>query len=180
MRAAEEKIRLAESKGEVIDYLTFVPDGEPTLDSGLGEQIRLLHRFGYRIAVITNSSLLWLPDVRKDLEKADLVSMKIDTILPAEWHATDRPHRKLDLGKILNGIRVFADSFAGRLITETMLVRGKNDSRNSLEATARFTGEQNVVTALSQIGGDRFDLCGFTAAVRPLEGDEHHSLSQVT
>jgi wyosine [tRNA(Phe)-imidazoG37] synthetase (radical SAM superfamily) len=51
--------------GEAIDYLTFVPDGEPTLDENLGRTIELLKPLGIRIAVITNGSLIWREDVRR-------------------------------------------------------------------------------------------------------------------
>jgi len=60
MRVVENKIKEAEDKGEHIDYLTFVPDGEPTLDINLGEEIELLKSLGIKIAVITNASLLWI------------------------------------------------------------------------------------------------------------------------
>jgi wyosine [tRNA(Phe)-imidazoG37] synthetase (radical SAM superfamily) len=65
--------------GETIDYLTFVPDGEPTLDINLGDEIDLLKHLGIKVAVITNSSLIWIPEVQKDLAKADLVSLKVDS-----------------------------------------------------------------------------------------------------
>ena len=45
-------------QNEKIDYLTFVPDGEPTLDINLGKTIKKLKVFGLKIAVITNSSLI--------------------------------------------------------------------------------------------------------------------------
>lgn len=134
----EEKLKLSRMQNERIDYLAFVPDGEPTLDSGLGEEIDHLSHSGSRIAVITNSSLLWMPEVREDLLKADLVSVKIDTVLPEVWHRIDRPHSRLDLKKILNGIQLFADSFQGELITETMLVKGINDNEAGIRAVAQF------------------------------------------
>ena len=67
----EKKIREAKQKGELIDYLTFVPDGEPTLDINLGNEIELLKTLGIKIAVITNSSLIWKEDVQIELAKAD-------------------------------------------------------------------------------------------------------------
>jgi wyosine [tRNA(Phe)-imidazoG37] synthetase (radical SAM superfamily) len=51
-----KKIREAKNIGEPVDYLTFVPDGEPTLDVNLGNEIELLKTLGIKIAVITNSS----------------------------------------------------------------------------------------------------------------------------
>jgi len=55
---ARTKLAGARQKGEPIDYMTFVPDGEPTLDANLGEEIDILKGLGVRVAVITNGSLL--------------------------------------------------------------------------------------------------------------------------
>ena len=38
---AREKVKQVREKNEPIDYLTFVPDGEPTLDVNLGKEIEL-------------------------------------------------------------------------------------------------------------------------------------------
>ncbi|HCY00629.1 MAG TPA: radical SAM protein, partial [Bacteroidales bacterium] len=57
------------------DYLTFVANGEPTLDAKIGNTIRLLKSFNIPIAVITNASLLWDEKVRDDLMEADWVSI---------------------------------------------------------------------------------------------------------
>ena len=40
--AVQRKLADAEEAGERTDYLTFVPDGEPTLDIHLGREIELL------------------------------------------------------------------------------------------------------------------------------------------
>ena len=63
LKEVEEKVNALGASGESFDYLTFVPDGEPTLERHLGRQIRLLKRFG-RVAVITNASLIWREDVQ--------------------------------------------------------------------------------------------------------------------
>ena len=39
LRAARDKVKKITEAGESIDYLTFVPDGEPTLDIHLGREI---------------------------------------------------------------------------------------------------------------------------------------------
>ena len=67
-------------RGESIDYLTFVSDGEPTLDINLGHAIQLLKPLGIKIAGITNASLIWREDVREELLKADWVSLKMDSV----------------------------------------------------------------------------------------------------
>ena len=136
--AVKDKIKEAKERGETIDYLTFVPDGEPTLDINLGKEIELLKTLDIRIAVITNASLLWKKDVQDDLSKVDCVSLKIDTVNGKNWKKINRPHLSLNIGKVLSGLTEFSQDFRGELITETMLIRNLNDNTRELEMTADF------------------------------------------
>lgn len=145
-RSVEEKVNEVESRNERIDFLTFVPDGEPTLDLNLGNHIRALKEFGYKIAVITNASLIFDPEVRENLYYADWVSVKIDAITAEVWHKIDRPHGLLDLDKILMGIEEFSDNFNGLMVTETMLVRDVNDNHEELK---------NIAVYISKLGSNR-------------------------
>ncbi len=134
------QIRLTEAKkkSEQVDYLTFVPDGEPTLDVNLGREILLLKTLDVPVGVITNSSLLWRDDVREELGMADWVSLKVDALQEETWRRINRPHRAIRLSHILEGILSFAESFTGKLVTETMLVRGLNDNDDCLKEVADF------------------------------------------
>ena len=136
LKKVARKVTEASEKAEPIDYLTFVPDGEPTLDLNLGKEIELLKRLGRKIAVITNSSLLWSADVREALCQADWVSVKIDAVAQDVWRRLDRPHGTLRLEKILRGIADFSQTFNGELTTETMLIHGVNDTQGELERIA--------------------------------------------
>jgi len=138
-----ERINQLQKAGEQIDYLTFVPDGEPTLDINLGKTIERIKSFGIKIAVITNSSLIWDKEVQNDLMKADWVSVKIDSAYENIWHTINRPHGLLKLPKIIEGIKQFAIVFKGTLVTETMLVKGINDNVESLNKTAQVISEIN-------------------------------------
>jgi len=133
----KERIGEAKAKDEKIDYLTFVPDGEPTLDVNLGREMELLKALNRPIAILTNASLLWRADVKEDLLKADLVSVKIDAISEKNWRKINRPHKSLKIDEILNGIIEFSGEFKGKLITETMLIDGL-DYSDDLEKTADF------------------------------------------
>jgi wyosine [tRNA(Phe)-imidazoG37] synthetase (radical SAM superfamily) len=133
-----DKVQKAKEAGEPIDYLTFVPDGEPTLDANLGREIKMLRPLGIQIAVITNASLIWRKDVREDLVKADWVSLKVDSTREDVWRRLNRPHRSLQLASILDGTLEFARAFKGELVTETMLVRGSNDGRDDVDQVATF------------------------------------------
>ncbi len=147
----QDKLKETEKAGEKIDYLTFVTDGEPTLDINLGREIDLLKPSGIPIAVITNTSLIWQKDVRDALMKADWVSLKIDTVEEAVWRKLDRPHRLLELPTILEGALEFAGIFKGHLVTETMLLADVNDSDQNLRRTAEFLSLLKPATAYLSI-----------------------------
>jgi wyosine [tRNA(Phe)-imidazoG37] synthetase (radical SAM superfamily) len=138
LKAVEKKVKDAKDKGEQIDYLTFVPDGEPTLDINLGKEMELLKPLGIKIAVISNASLVWQKDVRNDLYKADWVSLKIDAVSKDIWRKINRPHRVLQHDKILDGITEFSQIFTGKLATETMLIQDVNNNVEELEKIANF------------------------------------------
>jgi len=142
-----ETVERLRGRGESVDYLSFVPNGEPTLDVNLGRTIELLKPLGIRIAVITNSSLLWRSDVREDLSKADWVSVKVDTVREDLWRTLNRPCPSLRLADLLEGVRSFAEMFPGTLETETMLVRGVNDSGDDLKRTGAFIAPLNPARA---------------------------------
>ncbi|HSL88405.1 MAG TPA: radical SAM protein [Ignavibacteriaceae bacterium] len=134
------KERLDELKlnNEIVDYLSFVPDGEPTLDVNLAESIQLLQDFGIKIAVFTNSSLIWKREVQDALRLADYVSIKVDTTDEVTWRKINRPSPKLNLSKILDGILEFKEIYSGKLVTETMLIDGINDNEDDLIKIAHF------------------------------------------
>jgi len=133
-----EKIEKALGSGEAIDYLTVVPDGEPTLDLNLGEEIDRLKDLGIKIAVISNASLVGDEEVREALAKADWVSLKTDAASEEMWRRVNRPHGRLQLAAIQEGMLAFAEDYEGTLATETMLVTDLNDGQDSVEEVADF------------------------------------------
>lgn len=138
LHAVREKVKKAGEKRESIDYLAFVPDGEPTLDVHLGQEIDLLKPLGIKVAVITNASLIWREDVREELMKADWVSLKIDSVTAEVWRRIDRPIGALSLPAILDGALEFSKTFGGELVTETMLVKSVNDGDDHIRKIADF------------------------------------------
>jgi wyosine [tRNA(Phe)-imidazoG37] synthetase (radical SAM superfamily) len=147
LRTAYNRVWKAEQAGEPIDYLTFVPDGEPTLDINLGQEIELMKNLGIRIAVITSASLIWHKDVREDLMGADWVSLKVDAVDEEIWQRVNRPHGRLKLASILEGALEFAEAYDGDLVTETMLVEGINDGAEQIRRVAGFLARLKPATA---------------------------------
>jgi len=137
LKEVKEKVEKARAKGEHVDYITFVPDGEPTLDINLGKEAELLKELGIPLAILTNSSLIWREDVREDLLKFDFVSLKLDAVSEQLWRKIDRPHKSLKLDEILDGMLKFRKEFKGKLVTETMLIDGV-DYGDEFEKIAEF------------------------------------------
>ncbi len=169
------KVSQALEAGEQIDFLTFVADGEPTLDINLGLEMALLKSLGLKIAVITNSSLLWRNDVRRELSGADYVSVKVDSVVDGVWRKINRPYQGLELSVVLQGIREFAWQFGGELVTETMLIRGANDDLESIERLSDFLCELDPHVAYLAVPtrppGEKW--------VQPTEEREFHTAFQL-
>jgi wyosine [tRNA(Phe)-imidazoG37] synthetase (radical SAM superfamily) len=149
--AVSTRVREVRDSGAFVDYLTFVPDGEPTLDRNLGRTIGLLKPLGIPVAVISNGSLIDRPEVREALGLADWVSLKVDSVDVHTWRRISRPHRRLSLPAILEGMLAFRRRFPGTLVTETMLVREVNDDEAGLEAVADFLERLNPTTSYLSI-----------------------------
>jgi wyosine [tRNA(Phe)-imidazoG37] synthetase (radical SAM superfamily) len=136
--SVKKKLEELNEAGKEIDYIVFSGSGESSLDSGLAKEILLLREFGYKIAVLTNSSMLWNDNIQESLMFADYVSIKVDTVNEDTWLKINRPHKRLDYNLILDGIKTFTSKFNGNVTTETMLVKGMNDSVKEIEDTAEF------------------------------------------
>lgn len=144
--AVARQVDLVRARGEPIDHLTFVPDGEPTLDANLGRAIELLRPLRIPIAVISNGSLAWRPDVRNALRADDWVSVKVDAVEEAVWRRMNRPPGELSLRTVLEGSgpsrRGYRDGWSPR----RMLVEGVNDTEPSLRGVAAFLEAAGIGT----------------------------------
>ncbi len=137
-RAVRQQLYLLQSRNQTVDYLTFVPDGEPTLDIHLREHIAQLRELSIPIAVITNASLLFLPGVREALLQADLVSLKVDAADEKTWRAINRPHHQLQFTEHIRGLVEFSQEYRGKILTETMLIPEINTTEPQLESLAEL------------------------------------------
>jgi wyosine [tRNA(Phe)-imidazoG37] synthetase (radical SAM superfamily) len=136
----EAKVR---DLGEKIDYMTFVPNGEPTLDGNLEVESSILSSVGIRTAIITNGSLINQSAVQSALRNFDRVMVKVDAVNETAWRRINRPHEDLHLDDILEGLLRFASIYSGILDTETMLVEKINDDEAELVPLAAFIKKMN-------------------------------------
>ncbi len=115
------------------DYITIVGDGEPTLSSDIGRLISYCKsHWNIPVAVITNGSLLSDAMLRKELSRADVVSVTVSAGEEEIFRKIHRPHGKLKFRGVMDGMETFRKEFPGKFWAEVMLVAGLNDSRETL------------------------------------------------
>ncbi len=79
-----------------IDCITFSGSGEPTLNTCLGDIIAgIKSRCSIPVTVLTNGTLLHLPEVRAGLLQADIVCPSFDAATPQAFSRINRPHESL-------------------------------------------------------------------------------------
>ena len=123
--------------GEV-DWVTFVGSGEPTLHASLGWMIRQVKKItDLPVAVITNGSLLHLPEVREELYVADAVLPTLDAGNARLYKLINRAAPRLTFERHVEGLKLFRRGYAGKLWVEVMLVQGMNDSPEALQELAQ-------------------------------------------
>lgn len=120
-----------------IDWVTFIGSGETTLHAGLGAMIRGVKKLtDLPVAVITNGSLLFMPEVREELSAADAVLPTLDAGNAGLYRQINRPHPSLTFERLTGGLIAFRRRYAGKLWVEVMLVRGLNDTEAALQEIA--------------------------------------------
>ncbi|HOO53994.1 MAG TPA: radical SAM protein [Methanothrix sp.] len=159
--AREQRVSTEEVLAEIrsrsedeFDYLTLAGSGEPLLHQGLDEIIRgakdLIDR---PIVVLTNGTLFFREEVRKEVMEADLIVPSLDAATQATFERVNRPHPDLSIDEIIEGLVRLREEFAGEIWLEVMLVKGIND----------FEADQ-IAEAAERIGPDRIQL---NTVVRP-------------
>jgi wyosine [tRNA(Phe)-imidazoG37] synthetase (radical SAM superfamily) len=98
-----------------VDYITFSGSGEPTLHSRIGTIIREIKEMtSIPVAVITNGSLLFMDEVKRDLSEADLVIPSLDAVSRTVYEVINRPEESLEIDRVIQGIVDFRAQFRNR------------------------------------------------------------------
>lgn len=138
------------------DYITISGSGEPTLHNQLGRIIVEIHALtDIPVALITNGSLLWLPDVRKECAEADVVLPSLDAGDEKTFQIINKPHPDLDFSTFVDGLFLFRSEYDGPIWLEVFFCEGLNTSIDSI---------RNLRTLIQKINPNRVQL---NTAVRP-------------
>lgn len=131
---ADVELALTPHKPGEIDWVTFVGSGEPALHIDLGWLIRKVKELTpLPVAVITNGSLLYLPEVREELSAADAILPTLDAGNARLYHKLNRPYPDITYKRLVDGLIAFRKEYRGKFCVEVMLVRGLNDTEEALQ-----------------------------------------------
>lgn len=157
-------IKKIKKKGENIDYIAFISSGEPTLDLNLGNTIDLIKLLGYKVAIISNGSLIWIDDVKSYLNKIDTVLFKIDTYNSENWTKINRPNKSQNFSLIKNELIEYAST--KKFFTESTIMNQINSNKRHTQELAIFISKLNPVKAFIRIPTHPYSL---KTAVKPDE-----------
>jgi wyosine [tRNA(Phe)-imidazoG37] synthetase (radical SAM superfamily) len=134
---AEVKQALASYQPGEIDWVTFVGSGETTLHASIGWMVRQVKNLtDLPVAVISNGSLLYLPEMRSELLAADAVLPSVDAGDARLYRKINRPHPDISFDRLVDGLVAFRKEYRGKLWIEVMLVQGLNDTETALKGIA--------------------------------------------
>jgi len=120
------------------DYITLSGSGEPTLFSRLGDLIAGIKSMtDIPIALLTNGSLLWQPDVREAIRELDLLIPSLDAGDEAMFRRVNRPHEALSLDGLIDGLVASRETCRGEYWLEVFLVADSTDIEDEVERMSR-------------------------------------------
>jgi wyosine [tRNA(Phe)-imidazoG37] synthetase (radical SAM superfamily) len=127
------EIELALEDGPRPEIISLAGSGEPTLEVHLAELVRGIRRVtSLPLALITNGALLWQEEVARECQMFDLVLPSLDAADEETFARINRPCAGLSFSSMLGGLEDFIRTYQGICRLEIMLVRGLNDSPESL------------------------------------------------
>jgi wyosine [tRNA(Phe)-imidazoG37] synthetase (radical SAM superfamily) len=153
---AHATIKHGQDARATVDYITISGSGEPTLNSKIGVLIdRIKKRTDIPVAIMTNGTLLYMADVRRDCAKADVVLPSLDAADEETFEKINRPDRNISIKKVVEGMIEFRKEYKGQIWLEVFIVEKVNTGRRALAA---------IKKAIKKIKPDKVQL---NTAVRP-------------
>ncbi len=135
-KMAEKLTEMVENK-ELPDVITFAGNGEPTLhpefEGIIDDTIELRDKLApkARIAVLSNSSMLFKDSVKRALLKVEDNILKLDSAFEETVKLIDCPVGRFNLNEVVENLK----SFNGKLIIQTLFVRGNHNDQRIDNAT---------------------------------------------
>jgi wyosine [tRNA(Phe)-imidazoG37] synthetase (radical SAM superfamily) len=142
--------------GLLADYITIGGSGEPTLHSGLARLISGIKKLtSIPVAVLTNGTLFYLPEVRADCAAADAILPSLDAGDQETFDKVNRPHDQITFGRLVDGLCALRDEYPGQIWLEVFCIERFNTDSRQLA---------RIAEAIKKIRPDKVHL---NTAVRP-------------
>lgn len=141
-----------------LDVITFSGSGEPTLNSAIGSIINYIKsRYPqYKVAVLTNSTLMNIESVRKRILSADMIYPSLDAVSDDVFSAIMKPAAGINAADIIEGLVKLRGEFGGTMCLEIFIVPGYNDTESELallrEAALRIEPDEVHMNRLDRPG----------------------------
>jgi wyosine [tRNA(Phe)-imidazoG37] synthetase (radical SAM superfamily) len=144
------------ARGGMADHVTLAGSGEPTLHTRFGDVFRWVRdKTDMASVLLTNGSLLYLPEVRAGAALADKVKVTMSAWDEASFRAIHRPAQGITFDLLVKGERAFREEYAGEFSVEVFIVDGINSQVSHVRQMAQIVESMNP---------DRIDI---NTAVRP-------------
>jgi len=138
------------------DYITIGGSGEPTLHSGLGRLIEGIKKItSIPVAILTNGTLFYLPEVRADCAAADVILPSLDAGDQQAFDTVNRPHEQITFDRLVDGLCALKNEYQGKIWLEVFCIDHFNTDSSQLA---------KIASAIKKIRPDKVHL---NTAVRP-------------
>ncbi len=156
------------------DYITFSGSGEPTLNIRIGEVLQFVKQKkpDIPVAVLTNGTLLYDENVRKELLDAHVVLPSLDAATESTFQKINRPAQGLTADKYIQGLIDFRKDYAGQIWLEVFIIPGYNDNAKDLNALKEAFGKIQP----DQVQLNTLDRPGTVKGISPAS---HESLQKI-
>lgn len=150
------------SKSPELDVVTFSGSGEPTLNSGIGKIIKHLKMNypQYKVAVLTNSTTLRIPEVRRSIIQADLIVPSLDAASEDVFNRMMKPAPGINVNEIIEGLISLRRDFSGEICLEIFIIEGINDTPSELkllrEASEKISPDEIHLNSLDRPGTEKW------------------------
>jgi len=125
--------------GGKADVVSVTGSGEPTLHTGFGDILAFVkNKIGIKSVLLTNSTLLYLPDVRRSAASADIVKVTLSAWDEDSFRKISRPHPDLRFASLLEGLQLFRQEYSGTIWMEVFIVPGINSDLEQVKAIAQL------------------------------------------
>lgn len=164
------------SENNKLDCITFSGAGEPMLNSRLGELIEYIKTKypQYRLALITNSTLLHKKELREEIKKIDLILPSLDAVGEKEYLKLTRPKKDLTVKNIIEGLIAFRKEYDTEMWLEIFFSPGINDTDEEVERLADAAKKINP----HRVQLNTLDRPGVIKSLKPVSREKLETIAE--